>query len=145
MFQTTNEFQFGISWNRGSTKTFIYSIHLHMTIWTMTIYIYYYFIYYTCYHYLYMGVSTVMGGYPNSWMESFENPIGWQLEVSLVGILNSWMVYFMAKPPQKNGWYLGVALWLRKPPYIPYILSYNAIMAAVCYASLMAVRDVRPQ
>ena len=40
------------------------------------------------------------------------------MEVSIVMGLSPWlwMVYFMENP-SINGWWLGVPLWLRKPPY----------------------------
>ena len=40
------------------------------------------------------------------------------LDQLVMGIPNSWMVCFMENPIVRNGGWLGVPQWLRKPPYL---------------------------
>ena len=43
------------------------------------------------------------------------------------GIPKSWLVYFMEHPIVRNGWWLGVPLWLRKPPCSSLICWFHLV------------------
>ena len=137
------------------------SIYIYMYIYIyIYVYVYMYIIYVYMYMYiyvyiLYVDVRISMENHPRrfwKWHFRWRHSIGmaqcshfrgvdarrFMGGSTVMGVPQArWMVDFHGKIPPRDGWWLGVPLWLRKPPYvyiyiIIYIYVYKLLPPQLC-------------